>query len=150
MKLRAAFDVPQEDQILLKQIRQVVEDLDDVPVFNDEGHKIFISCHMLARAFAKFFPVQLRDGWYINKFYPHSWLVTKNSHIIDPYPWEMLGGPILLINHPYAHSNNLYIPDEKYRIPALFDRRFSDNVNKVIWAMGQSLERLGLAVHPAS
>ena len=108
MKPYALKVIPPEDVFLFGKIKKAIEDLPHVNLGRDEkGREIELSCHMLARAVAKFFPVRVRDGFYANML-PHSWVVTENGHLIDIYPMATIGGPILIDGSPGAPSRKLY------------------------------------------
>ncbi len=86
--------LPKEDIALLWRIRDAVSTMEDIDLGIDEGgDAIPLSCHMLARAVAKLFPVVVEDGLFADR--NHSWVTTKNRHVIDVYPVGILGGPIL-------------------------------------------------------
>lgn len=61
---------------------------------DNEGKKVELSCHILARAAENiFFPdVKCVDGCFAGG-YKHSWLMTASDHIIDVYPVGTIGGP---------------------------------------------------------
>ena len=63
MKPYALKVIQPEDVFLFGKIKKAIEELPHVNLGRDEkGREIELSCHMLARAVAKFFPVRVRDG----------------------------------------------------------------------------------------
>jgi hypothetical protein len=54
------------------------------------------SCHLIAHAFGKAFGLPAIDGWFSDRPYEHSWIVTPHDNIIDLYPIGVIGGPFLL------------------------------------------------------
>lgn len=114
-------EIPREDQDLFWEVRRRVEALPDLDLgLDSKGEKIFLSCHMLARAVAKAFKdEELRccDGLYLKRF-QHSWNVTRNGNIIDVYPVAeiggpiILGGPLLLDAGAFGFTTDLYRPFE--------------------------------------
>ncbi len=102
--------IPQSDITLFENIRDAVHRLPDIDLGTDEaGKKVELSCHMLARAVGKVFPVSCIDG-YFYPHYQHSWIRTVNWNIIDVYPVGILGGPILVDgNIIYAPGKFLYL-----------------------------------------
>ncbi len=86
-------------------------------------------CHTICRALAKKVPTLLvEDGKYFGlrragetqegQFADHSWLVTPDGAIIDPYPVGFLTpNPVLVVTRgiyqPYG--SGLYVPDKRVR-----------------------------------
>jgi hypothetical protein len=143
MKPYAASLIDQETTDLFKKIEKIVQKLPEVKlegfIF---GEKTIISCHMLCRALAHFYPVNCKDGLF-GGYMEHSWLSLKlEKFIIDPYPIACLGGPILIdnrfINVPWR---SLYV---ETRIARLRGNLFKENTSRVIKAVGQTKERMGL------
>lgn len=100
--------IPVSDLELFAQIRQVVVDMIDPDLGIDEdGETIVMSCHMLARALAKIFPVSVRDGYFAGG-YEHSWLETAERNLIDPYPVAVIGGPIMFDGNIASPSRQIY------------------------------------------
>lgn len=87
--------ISKDDLALFAQIRMAVEWMGDLELGLDEdGKPVILSCHILARAVAKVFPVRVRDGYFVRS-YDHSWVETSGGHPIDPYPVAVIGGPIM-------------------------------------------------------
>jgi len=91
--------IPEEDLRLFARICSVVEKLPNHD-FGDPNLKQYkiknaISCHILARALASFFPVGVASGL-IQNCWEHSWLITKNGFVIDAYPVALYGGPVIV------------------------------------------------------
>ena len=85
------------DYELFMQIRAVVEKLPDIDLdYNEDGEKIILSCHMLARALGRVFGLRWVDGLYAGVG-NHAWLVFPHKmYILDCYPVHTLGGPLLI------------------------------------------------------
>ncbi|MEY4744457.1 MAG: hypothetical protein RL272_402 [Candidatus Parcubacteria bacterium] len=97
MKPIVLRDIPPDDLALFRNIRRVVRRLPDVDLGIDgQGRRVPVSCHMLCRALAAHFPVPCRDGYFGEGAATHSWLATGAGSIIDPYPWAMVGGPVMV------------------------------------------------------
>ena len=87
--------IPQEDIELFLKVKKLVELLPDLDFGLDEsGKPVVLSCHILARVLSKHFSLKYVDGHFAGN-YEHSWLVTGNGNIIDPYPVAVIGGPVL-------------------------------------------------------
>ncbi len=97
MKPYAFHLVHQYDREVFDHIRRLVQLLpDEIELGKDEtGEAIILSCHILARAVFRFFPVKVQSGYLLN-CWEHSWLVGPRLSIIDVYPVAILGGPILV------------------------------------------------------
>jgi hypothetical protein len=106
---------PKDVVRLFFDIKSVFENIPQEKVLvqkTESGNDRVISCHMICRALANFFPVDCRDGYFVGKLCPHSWLIPKarwsvepyfyENYIIDPYPWLTASGPILV--YSFAHS----------------------------------------------
>lgn len=79
---------------LFLSIKETVERMPDLELGMDEdGKTITLSCHILARAIAKLFPVVVVDGYFAS-VYQHSWVNVSKELLIDAYPVGALGGPI--------------------------------------------------------
>lgn len=131
MRVYALQYIPSKDVEIFNKIEKVMEDLSDIKL--DEKDDRVVSCHMLARAFEKFFLVKCQDGYYYNKMWSHSWLVTNAGNIIDHYPWGIVGGPLLIINHIFNPAYRLY---HKYNLAGLDrEEKFILDTQKVIEAM---------------
>jgi len=89
--------VQEEDLVIFKKIRNAVLKLPDINLgVDEEGDKILLFCHILARAVARVFLLKYVDGFFIPNFC-HSWILSPNNHVIDVYPVGILGGPILMV-----------------------------------------------------
>jgi len=88
--------IPTEELSIFRKIEGVVSRLPSVDLGTDEeGNKMVLSCHILARAVAKVFGLEYVDGFYHQGF-EHTWLMTKSRNIIDVYPVATVGGPIMM------------------------------------------------------
>lgn len=97
-----------EDLELFARIERVVEEMQDPDLgFDETGEPIIMSCHMLARALRKMYPVRVCDG-YFAVGYEHSWLLTANGNLIDPYPVAVIGGPIMYDGSVASPARQLY------------------------------------------
>jgi hypothetical protein len=104
----AARHLPAEDMQLLAEVRQAVRNLPD-GLKDTDGSEIEVTCHMLARAVGRAFNLEWKDGCYVLPSYTHSWVVTPNGNIIDPYPIGTLGGPLLVDARNGYLASNMYI-----------------------------------------
>ncbi|KKW47152.1 MAG: hypothetical protein UZ00_C0014G0005 [Parcubacteria group bacterium GW2011_GWA1_60_11] len=87
--------ISEEDLTLFERVKRTVERMREPDLgLDEEGRKIILSCHMLARAAAKVFPVRVRDGYFAVN-YQHSWVETPGGHLVDLYPVAVVGGPIM-------------------------------------------------------
>ena len=147
MKPYVLKDVEKEDLAVFKQIRSVVEAIPEIdlagPEENKHGGKILVSCHMLGRALAHFFPVTCKDGYYFSRGWKHSWLETKNGHIIDHYPWGIIGGPILIGNHFNIPGFHLY---HEARVSEVEEAEFLSHTAKVTKVVGETIKELGITI----
>ncbi len=106
--------LPKEDIELLERIRTIVQLFPDDLDFgiDSDGEKIILSCHILAHALGKVYGLDVVDG-YFHPHYYHSWLKTKNGHIIDVYPVGIFAGPFLVEQTTsfLSPGRHLYQPD---------------------------------------
>ena len=100
-----------DDIVLYKKIRGAIQKLPDKIEFGEDENKkqIVLSCHILARAVAKLFPVKLQDGYFLYHW-QHSWVIGPKRNIIDVYPVAILGGPIMVSGDFGSPCNMLYQP----------------------------------------
>lgn len=115
MTPHAATLICEDDIKLFERIRCAVVNMIDIDLGTDEGgERIILSCHILARAVAKLFPVKVRDGYFL-KVYDHSWVTTRAGNVIDTYPVGIVGGPIIL-DGSSSIPRRLYTPTSAKRI----------------------------------
>jgi hypothetical protein len=127
---------------LFRKIRGVVEAMPDVDLGEDgRGKKIEVSCHMLARAIAAYFPVECADGYFTPNQWPHSWLLTSRGNLIDVYPWAAVGGPVLLVGRALCPWRGLFRAAE---LDVVYEAGFSENVLKVTEAVRAAMQTLNL------
>lgn len=133
--------VSSKDYNLFLQIKRVVQEMPEVDLGGDKrGKKILVSCHMIARALAHYFPVEYRDGYFFEKHLQHSWLVRGNWIIIDPYPILMLEIPIMVTNRLVMSPwRFLY---KECLIPELDTPLFLKRVEKVTEKVGDVIAAL--------
>ncbi len=117
--------VAERDKALFAVVEAMVDKFpQNVVLWNDKrGRPIELSCHIFARAFAALFSeLECVDGYFFKRF-EHSWLVTQDYGLIDPYPVGMAGGPILMHDHPtsYTRPALLYTPDKR-AMPKVYAR----------------------------
>ena len=129
--------VPQEYALLFQEIERVVKQMPEVDLGADEqGKKILVSCHMVARALTHIFPgVKWEDGYFVRRGQRHSWLRVEGDRtlIIDPYPIAVLGGPIMVyVGFLTTPWDKLYI---KAKLSSLGGAAFRRHVDVVIQAM---------------
>jgi len=96
MKPHVLSRLPVKDVELFEKVRRAVTDLPDVDLGEDRtGQKVFLSCHMLARAVGQVFGLKHVDGYFYPN-YEHTWVLTPSGNILDVYPVGILGGPFLV------------------------------------------------------
>lgn len=131
--------IPIEDIQLFEKIKKLIAQLPNLNLGVDEnGDKIILSCHILARALAKVFPqLKVKDGLFINIF-DHSWLITRYGNFIDPYPVGMYGGPILIEGSFGSPARKLYI---QKKLAVKFDTQsFQKSVEKTEQVLNELLK----------
>lgn len=95
MKPYALSLVRPEVLATFERIKKAIMAMPDVDLGIDEqGEKILLSCHVLARAITHLFPVRICDGFFCGN-YQHSWVETNTGELIDVYPVGIIGGPIM-------------------------------------------------------
>ena|SRR3989338_5220753 len=106
--------LPKEDIVLLEKVRRIVVEFPDDLDFgtNSDGERIILSCHILAHSIGKAIGLDVEDG-YFRPHYDHSWLKTRNGHILDVYPVGIYGGPFLVEQTIsfLSPGRHLYQPD---------------------------------------
>ena len=112
---RAATYFSEKELELFHQIELLVQEVElpDLglmggarPLGANPDMRYLVSCHMVTRAIAALYPqLAVKDGTFM-RGYGHSWLVDGRGHIIDPYPWAMVGGPIMLSTEDMSPWNN--------------------------------------------
>lgn len=114
--------IPRSDMAIFEQIAAVVREMPNLtfditdPVF--EGCNNQVSCYLLTRALAHYFPVWIRDGAFTH--YDHSWLLSPTrKSIIDPYP---VGGAAPIIVDADSMWSSLYKTQRQklFRTPEFF------------------------------
>lgn len=102
-------DVPRDDHALFTKVRRAVRRMPTVDLGKDgRGREIPVSCHMVCRALAATLGLELKDGYFGDGAATHSWLLTKGGLIIDPYPWAMVGGPVMVSLEGLSPWRTLY------------------------------------------
>jgi hypothetical protein len=120
----AAQYISSEELALFSQIRKTIQQMRDPDLGLDEkGEQVVLSCHILARAISKVFPVQVRDGYFAGS-YDHSWVVTSSGHLIDLYPVGVIGGPIMFEGSRASPQKRIY---KRASAKELSRGRFSKN-----------------------
>ncbi len=94
----------------LEQLEQVKAILDTLPNSDDSQ-----TCHSICELIAQEIPTLKHIRGWFDIGWEHSWLVTLEGNIIDPYPWACKGGPVLLVGAFGAPWHHLYIIDINYR-----------------------------------
>jgi len=136
METYAASRVPREELRIFVKIEKVVQKMAKVELEKNKQ----MSCHLLARALARFFPVECRDG-YFGKCNKHSWLVTKTGNIIDSYPVAVIGGPLFIDMKSITPWLSLY---NECPLPELNDAGFLADVVKVTEVVRKTMLTLGI------
>ncbi len=141
MKPFACSVILPEELQLFSKIEKIIQQMPEIDLGTDkEGKKILVSCHMIARGLAYFFPVEWKDG-YFGRAHQHSWLVTEMGRIIDPYPVALVGGPILVDTQFLTPWSSLY---QEEPLPDLDNGRFFGNVKKVTEVIAETITALGI------
>lgn len=84
--------ISSEDQVLYARIVRLVQNLPDLDLGRDEDERpIQLSCHILCRAFARAIPCLRYVDGYFRPLVSHTWLITRNGTLIDPYVPGALG-----------------------------------------------------------
>lgn len=138
--------VPPADVELLERIRAVVQAMPDVDLGSKEdGEKILLSCHMVARALAEYFPVSCVDGEFVCGFM-HSWLLTPEGNVIDPYPILVLGGPYLMAGHLCVMKTPAQLVYKAFgpRDGLFRQEWFKRSLARVAQAVGETIQRLDI------
>lgn len=109
--------IPKDELAMFGKIQQAVRMLPDLELgVYEDGSKIVLSCHILARAVGKVFCLPVQDGY----FHPnckHSWLLLPSKNIVDVYPVGMVGGPLLVDNNrKWSPGFWLYRPTDTFEI----------------------------------
>lgn len=122
-----AGKISDKNKMLFNKIEHIMRQLPDLDLGQDEnGLKILISCHMVARAIGQVLNLKWVDGIYGrtegNIGFTHSWLLTPDKEfIIDCYPVGMLGGPLLIdARHNWCPGWHLYKKAKKFGKNILF------------------------------
>ena len=142
----AYWGLPKEDLELFSKIERIIQEMPEVDLGVDkEGKKVLVSCHILARALANVFPIEYKHGYFVDRAHSHSWLVTKSGMIIDPCPWAMVGGPILMDTRFTIPWSQLYreAPSPKPLLK-LHNIDFLERVEKVTKVIKQTMAMLGI------
>ncbi len=138
--------ISKSDQQLFASIRLLVEYFPDgLSLGSDRrGRVIELSCHIITHALANLFPqLECVDGYFYRSF-EHSWLLSREFALIDPYPVGIVGGPIMLRDHPFDairpsmflyHKNKDMI---KQVIAGIGKKEFQ----RAVWIVEQELRRL--------
>ena len=144
MKPYMRLSVDPGELLLFYSIKRVVQKMPDIELEEDERTKgKIISCHMLARALACFFPLKCKDGYFGTKpSREHSWFLTSSGLILDVYPIGLIGGPVLLDTRHMTLWESLY---REKRIPEIFTPSFERNVSRVTEVVGETIKTLALS-----
>ncbi|MDP3947122.1 MAG: hypothetical protein Q8Q41_00305 [bacterium] len=135
--------ITEEDLALFAQLRAAIERLPDLDLeLDEEGQKIDLSCHMLARAAAKVFPVRVRDGYFAGN-YQHSWVETPGGHLVDLYPIAVIGGPIMFEGGLASPQRRIYRRLSARKLSRVTPLRFGKN------SFRRSVRRIARALHDA-
>jgi len=129
-----------EDVKLFLKVRDAINHLPNIDLGVDgDKKKIVLSCHILARAVAIVFDLELVSG-YLYPDYEHSWVTTPNGNIIDVYPVGVFGGPFLVDGTEYSPSRWHYLRnDEKILSRVGFDKpSFKLSVQKIVCALSKT------------
>jgi hypothetical protein len=107
--------IPPDELEAFEIIRKDVLALPDLDLgYKENGEKVVLSCHILSYAVKRTHGgmgggLTYEEGRFLDGF-DHSWLVTRNSHIIDVYPVGIVGGPIMVDGQAPLLSRRMYHP----------------------------------------
>ena len=144
MTPHAAEIAPPEDLSIFYRIKRIVQELPDLKFADAAGHSdIPLFCHLLCRGLSEFFPVKVQAGW-LMEAWEHSWLLTRNGLVIDPYPVAAIGGPLMLDTRYITPWTEMYTQAVfgcflEHRSPF-----FLANVSRVAAAIRTFAGRLGI------
>lgn len=135
-----------EDRILTRDILMSLYHAQQKGLQKPEKERVSYECHSICRALSLVFKdkVTYVDGIYriVNVIdTEHSWLVTKNGSIIDPYPVGMfMWSPILFVNNGTfkAYADALYNPDSSAT---------KEKINRDMWRKARVLASLLQPLH---
>lgn len=149
---------PKDVLQLFFDIKSVFENIPQGSVLirkNKSGNDRVLSCHMICRALANFFPVSIRDGYFVGKWCPHSWLVPRarwsvepyfyENYIIDPYPWMAANGPILVYAFTHSPWKKIYLEQDLPDVRDL-DILCEEDVVKVTLIVKKTMEDLDIKI----
>ncbi len=133
--------ISKRERDIFLRIKGAVDRMEDVELkgVDEEGEENILSCHMLAHAAARVFPVKTVDGFFAHS-YQHSWVITEEGHIIDLYPVACLGGPILHEGSTgAAPSRRLYREDKDFYRERFSEKSFLESVEITVKALERAL-----------
>jgi hypothetical protein len=135
LKPKIAEYVPRQAWELLDLVRQTIDalpELIETPAFimgvrlgpDIAISKMIPNCHVVARAFASFLPVEVQDGTVSvmgpdgeTRVHKHSWLTLKGCDpliILDPWPLGVVSGPALFLqDYAYHFSPEPPFPENQ-------------------------------------
>lgn len=134
---------PLEDLALFHRIERIIQELQNLELSDTDGKRQSLSCHLLCPALAGFFPVEVRDGLLLEEW-EHSWLLTRNGLVIDPYPIAAVGGPLLLDTRYSTPWTVLYMRATHCSFPKHSSPSFHKNVSRVADAIRTVMQRFGI------
>lgn len=142
MKPYVMRDVPGDVHALFKRVRRAVKRLPNVDLGSDgRGGRVPVSCHMVCRAFASTLGIELRDGYFGEGAWTHSWLLTDAGLIIDPYPWALVGGPVMVSVKDLSPWRGLYREADLSRHFEALRPAFDRHVDEVTRAVRSVLQK---------
>lgn len=123
-----SHNAPEEDRILLEKISKALEKLreNDIHANGYEGDH-FATVFILAKVISNVFGLRFAEGLY-SESQKHCWVTTINGHIIDLYPIDIFGGP-LLIDGCASHVCKHYIEREVSKFGMVFNFHINKAVN---------------------
>lgn len=144
MKREIRQEALREDLDLLDRMRLVMREMPDIDFGRIGEYQIPTDCHMVARAFANHFPVTVKDGYFIDHGWPHSWVLTPNCFVIDLYPIRMeAGGPVLVSIGIQSPWRDAYRVEESPAFSRMLaDPLFLERVETVSKAVEETIIRL--------
>ena len=103
----------EEDLAIYKKVKVAVVNLPELNYGTyEDGEKIVLSCHLLARAIQEVFGIPTVDGFF-GGYFNHSWNMLPSGNIIDAYPVGIVGGPLLVHHSMHKKFHGLYSEDAR-------------------------------------
>ena len=143
----AKGNIKPADMTLFGNVARIVEHLPDI-VFDPKERewelcKNQVTCHLICRALAAYFPAECVDG-YFTKGYQHSWLVPHSrSSIIDVYP--VAGASPFIVSMDWRSPwKKFYLPADTYLSNRLEGIDFVKRLEVTAYTVAETMRTLGI------